>query len=294
MKRLPLRAIFPLTLLAFVVTQPQSVAAQEPQSAAPAAADAAPAQNQTNVPNAAAIIRKIHEAQYSLPKQGMKSFRCSITIDWDSLYKDLGANSESAQTLIALLKKTRFKVVVGPDGSSSLSRESDEPPPSQEIADRLQQSQAGAEQMINGFLKSWAGFMVNSMIPAPDEKYHLVLADGKYLLTFSESGTDMAIDLGQDFAMQRVSVKSSAVSAEFKPTFERTPDGFVLTGYSGTFPAPAAGGPTSAEAQIENELVDGLELPRHLNFSVPIKDITLIVPMTFSDYQVTKKTADPK
>jgi hypothetical protein len=152
MKLILRSAIFALVLLISGAALSETVAAQEPQAAA--AAPGATAQNPADVPNAAEVIQKAHAAQYSLPKQGMKSFRCSITIDWDALYKGLGANSESSQTILALLKKTRFKVAVGPDGSSSISRESDEPPPSAEIAERLQQSQAGTEQMINGSSKA--------------------------------------------------------------------------------------------------------------------------------------------
>jgi hypothetical protein len=170
MKLILRSAIFALVLLISRAALSETVAAQEPQAVA--AAPGATAQNPADVPNAAEVIR------------------------------------ESSQTILALLKKTRFKVAVGPDGSSSISRESDEPPPSAEIAERLQQSQAGTEQMINGFLKSWAAFMVQSVIPAPDEKYHLVLVDGNYLLTVSDNGSDLAIDFNSNLAMERVSVKA--------------------------------------------------------------------------------------
>ncbi len=50
--------------------------------------------------------------------------------------------------------------------------------------------------------------MVQSVIPAPDEKYHLVLVDGNYLLTVSDNGSDLAIDFNSNLAMERVSVKA--------------------------------------------------------------------------------------
>jgi hypothetical protein len=256
MKLILRSAIFALVLLISRAALSETVAAQEPQAVA--AAPGATAQNPADVPNAAEVIR------------------------------------ESSQTILALLKKTRFKVAVGPDGSSSISRESDEPPPSAEIAERLQQSQAGTEQTIKGFLKSWVAFMVQSVIPAPDEKYHLVLVDGNYLLTVSDNGYDLAIDFNSNLAMERVSVKSAALNVEFKPTFENTPNGYVLVGYIATFPAPEAGGPTSADAKIENQIVDGFQLPHLVNFAVPINETTLAVHMTFSDYQVTYKLVDLK
>jgi hypothetical protein len=290
MKPISRRAVFPLVLLAIVAALSQTVAAQEPQAATPGVV----AQNQPNIPDAAEIIRKAHDAQYSLPKQGMKSFRCSITIDWDALYKDLGADSESSQTVLALLKKIRLKVAVGPDGSSSLSRESDDAPPSAEIAERLQESQAGLDQMINGLLKTWAVYMVESMIPQPDEKYHLELVDGKYLLTQSENGMDLAIDFDSNLKIARVSSKSSKQNGEFRPTFESNPNGFVLTGYVITFDPPVAGGTTKADVKIENQTVDGLELPHLVSIKLPYKDASMNVHLTFSDYQVTRKLVDLK
>jgi hypothetical protein len=297
MKSLLPRAIFPLALLAFAATLPRIAAAQEPQAAAPAAgttAAATPDQNQANIPNAADVIRKMHDAQYNLPKHGMKGFRCSITIDWDAFYKDLGADSASSQALLSLLKKTRFRVVVGPDGSSSVSRESDEPP-SADIADRLQQSQAGVDQVINGLLKTWAIFMVQSVIPQPDEKYRLVLVDGKYLLTQSTDSSNLAIDFDSNFMMERVSTRSTKTqSGVFRPTFANSPNGFVLTGYTVTFDPPVDGQTANADVKIENQAVDDLELPHIVNIKLPYKNASLKIHMTFSDYQVTYKLVDLK
>jgi hypothetical protein len=253
------------------------------------AAVGAASQNQDSVSNAKDVIRKAHAAQYNLPKQGMQSFRCSIAINWEALYKQLGANTDSAQALLALLQKMRFKVIVGPDGSSSISRESDEPPPNAEIAERLRGSEEGVEETITGLLKTWAGFMVSSMIPEPDEEYHLALVNGKYLLTYGANGTDIAIDFNSNLAMERVSYKSTKLNAEFKPTFETTPNGFVLSGYAAALSTPDPSVPPHFNASSENQTVDSLELPHIVTAQVPYKDTLLNVQMTFSDFQVTKK-----
>jgi len=249
----------------------------------------APTRNQNGVSNTKDVIRNARTAQYNLPKQGMQSFRCSIAIDWEGVFKQLGADTDSSQALLALLQKTRFKAMVGPDGSSSLSRESDEPPPNADIADRLRGSEDGVEQTITGLLKTWAGFMVLSMIPEPSDEYDLALADGKYLLTYGAGGMDIAIEFNSDLKMERVSYKSAKLSGEFKPTFEANPNGFVLSGYAATVDEPATGGMTHFDASFENQTVDGLTLPHVVTAKVPFKDTGMTIQMTFSDFQVTKK-----
>jgi hypothetical protein len=264
----------------------------KPPSTAPAARVAtvgAATQNREGVSNAKDVIRNARAAQYNLPKQGMQSFRCSIAINWEALYKQLGANADSSQALVALLQKTRFKAIIGPDGSSSLSRESDEPPPNAEIAERLRASEEGVEQTITGLFKTWAGFMVGSMLPEADDKYNLALVGGKYLLTYGADGTDIAIDFNSNLAMERVSYKSAKLNAEFKPMFETNPNGFVLSGYAAEFDAPAPGVPTHLEVSFENQTVDGLELPHVVTAKIPFKDTAINIQMTFSDFQVTKK-----
>jgi len=154
-------------------------------------------------------------------------------------------------------------VVIGLDGSSSLSRESDEPPPNEQIAERLRKSQEGVEQTVTVLLKTWTSFMVNSMIAEADDKYHLALVDGKYRLTSSENGADLAVDFNSDFEMDRVSYKSAQLTGEFKPTFETNPNGFVLTGYSATFATPVAGGAMNIEVQFENQTIERLRASAH-------------------------------
>jgi hypothetical protein len=41
-------------------------------------------------------------------------------------------------------------------------------------------------------------------------------------------------------------------------------------------------------------MIDGFQLPHLVNLAVPIKETTVVVHMTFSDYQVTYKLVDLK
>ncbi len=262
-------------------------------SAAPAArattAASAGAQGQGDVANAKEVIRRVKAAQYNLPAQGMQSFRCSIAIDWDGMYKQLGADGDVAKATLALLDKTRFKAAVGPDGSISLSHDSDEPPPNGEIAERLKRSEDGAEETITGLFKSWAGFMVSSVIPNPDEDYHLKLSGGEYQLTYGGEGTTIQVEFNSDLKLQRFAYTASELKADFKLGFDPDAKGFVLSAYSATIDSPNANVPKLIDVSIQNQMVSGLMLPHVAVAKIPSKDGTVALKMTFSDFQVTKK-----
>jgi hypothetical protein len=233
------------------------------------------------------IVHDMHDANYNLKKHGLGSVHCSVQVNWADMYQQLGATGEDSKKLLALLEKSRFKVAIGPDGSTAISVESDEPPPNEQIAERMRQSFSGVQESITGFFNSWAGFMVRSMIPQPGEEYQLKAENGGYLLTFSGGGASVSINTDMNLKIGHVEFKSEKLSAGFDPTFEPTPDGYVLTAYSSTFTAPA-GQPTSVTMTMENETVDGLVLPRTLRITVPYKDKSLAVGFVFSDYQVAK------
>jgi len=250
---------------------------------------AAAAQGQGDVANAKDVIRNVKAAQYNLPKQGMQSFRCSIAIDWDGMYKQLGADGDVARTTLALLDKTRFEGVVGPGGSISLSHESDEPPPNGEISERLKRSEDGADETITGLFKTWAGFMVGSMFPNPDEEYHLKLSGGEYQLTYGAEGTTIQVEFNSILKMERFSYTASEIEADFKLAFEPDPKGFVLSAYTAAIDSPNSNVPKRFDVSIENQMVNGLMLPHVAVARIPSKDSTVALQMTFSDFQVTKK-----
>jgi hypothetical protein len=241
------------------------------------------------VANARDILGSVKAAQYNLPKQGMQSFRCLIAIDWDGMYKELGADGDSARATLALLNKTRFKGVVGPDGSISLSHDSDDAPPNAEIAERVKRSEDGVDETITGLFKTWAGFMVSSVIPNPDEEYHLVRSGGEYRLTYGSEGTNIQVEFNSDLNMERFSYTASEIKAEFKLAFDPDPKGFVLSGYTAAIDSPNPSIPKHFDVSIENQRVNGLMLPHVAIAKIPSNDSTVALEMTFSDFQVTKK-----
>jgi hypothetical protein len=270
-------------------TAPAAATAAAPAAQSSAAAAASSAAPGTTVPAADAkkIVQQMHEANYSLAKHGFGSAHCSVAVNWDDIYKQLNANNDDSQQLLALLEKSRFKVVIGPEGSTSISVDSEEAPPSENIAERMRQSQAGIQQTITGLFNTWAGFMVRSMIPEPDETYELKSSDAGYLLTFSGDGANITINTDPKLKIGHVEFKSEKLNGNFDPTFDSTPEGYVLTGYRATFTA-AQGQASELVMALTNQKVEGLELPQQVTAKIPYNDTKLNMVFTFSDYQVTK------
>src|SRR5215475_14674848 len=94
------------------------------------------------------MVRRARNAYYSLQDVGIVEFGCDLKPDWDAAFKTLKLDRAGREQLLPILKSTRFRVLIGPAGSSLLSREADSAPPNEEIADRARKSLAGFEQMI--------------------------------------------------------------------------------------------------------------------------------------------------
>ena len=80
-----------------------------------------------------AILRQARQSYYNLKDEGLVSFRCSVTPDWDSIDKSLKADT-TGRSLLSFMEQTHFEVSVGSDGASVLSHQSNFAPPSEQIA----------------------------------------------------------------------------------------------------------------------------------------------------------------
>jgi hypothetical protein len=74
---------------------------------------------------------------------------------------------------------------------------------------------------------------------------------------------------------------------ELQPTFDATPKGFVLTGYTGNFENYDRNRSTDAKLTLQYETVDGLLLPQTLTESSRGGKDT--VQFSFANYKVTKR-----
>lgn len=240
-----------------------------------------------NADDSKQVVERARAAYYSLKAQGMLEFRCNVQPDWDVMYKSLKPDAAATQELLPILQKTRFKVLVGPDGASTISHESDVVPPNEKVAERVRESVGGLEQVLTGFFQTWSGFVINPLIPAANSEYRMDDVGEKYRITSKDSTADVVTTMDHSFAIEQVEVTAPNLTATLRPTWSRGANGLLLTGYDASY--KTTGAPGQLSVKIQYEVVQGLSLPSVVDATIPSANGPVTVRLNFKDYEVKKR-----
>jgi hypothetical protein len=233
------------------------------------------------------IVRRARLSYYSLKKQGLLEFRCNALPDWDLTYKSVKADKIGIEQLLPILQKTRFKVVLGPDGASTISHESDVAPPDEIVAERVRDSISGMEQVLTGFYRTWSQFVVNTLLPDEDGKYIVDELDGKYRLSDNEGATDMVTTMDREFRIERIEVTSPQFNATFKTQWSNTAKGLLLAAYDAEIKTASASSVLSVK--IDYDEIEGFELPSAIEAAVQVAQGKVPIRIDFAGYEVKKR-----
>lgn len=234
-------------------------------------------------------LRQARASYYSLKDEGLTEFRCEVQLDWDSMYEGLKTDAVGRDQLLPILRKVHFQVVVGPDGASTVSHQSDLAPPTEDVADRVRRSIAGVEQILTGFLHTWSPLVFTSFFPNIDSEYQLADLGGKFVLNYKEGTASIITSMSHDFAIEELKVTTPELEGTVRPKLSRNKNGFVLVGYDAIYKA-ASSTPQQLAVKIENRSVEGFDLPGTVDATLSLPNTTAI-HLTFTAYQVKRVAA---
>jgi hypothetical protein len=233
------------------------------------------------------LMREARQSYYNLPSRGLKEFSCQVLPDWDEMYNNmrLKVDGVGRDQFVPIMKKVRFRVLVGATGAASVSHQLDVAPPSQAVAARVRESTAGIDQMVTGFFQTWSSFAFGSLFPETSGSLQVEEAGNKYRLTHKGASTDVLIVMNKDLTIEHEKVESSKASASIDPIFTATKEGLLLTGYDGKVSMLDREWGTSGK--ISYQTVGGYQLPHVVKamLSVP-GGRQLPLPVTFANCQV--------
>jgi len=265
-------------------------------SQAPAKAPAAPpaktpaASNQPKaVADPEAILTKARAAYIGLSTRGFRGYRFVARPDWSVSLAELAKSDPTAyDAALKLLTQIRFDVRVGAHGQSQVTHTVVDAP--EGATQGLNQIYQGVEQALNGFFQTWGPFMVQTPVPAAGVPCKVVDLGTQYQFTWEETG-DVHVELRTDrsFAISVMKVASPAFDAVIQPTFDRTAQGFVLTGYEGDFNPKGNGVAMNLKIRITNQVLEGLPLPGALDATVLIQGRTDRMVLGFSELKAEPK-----
>jgi hypothetical protein len=235
------------------------------------------------------IIKKARATYYSLRSHGLDEFEASVQPNWRLVLKDqLAQDPAGAEEGLKLLNGIHFQVSLGRDGAVKITHHEDVAPTNQQAAEGFKQIFSGMEQAMSGFFDSWSPFMLTSPFPDATGEYTLEEVNHQYLLSYKDGTAAIASTISEDLAIREIKIDSPEFKSILKPQFSKSAQGLLLTGYEATYQGAADGQSVQLSVRIENQPIDGFQLPHKLNLDGSYQGTPFQMELTFSDYQVKR------
>jgi hypothetical protein len=235
------------------------------------------------------ILTRARQAYYSLRTQGVNSFQCDVTPDWNGLLEaERKSNPAAADTAIKTLDQLHFVVSFGADGKSHMTH-NELTGQSKEMNDALAQIYGGMEQMTSGFFDTWALFMVSKPFPETDTKFELQTVGALYTLHYLEGTSDVVTTMSKDLAITQMVVTTTEFHSSIHPTLTKSANGFVLSGYDADYDSGKPQELTHLNVLVDYQMVSGVEMLQKLDLKGSYGGSKFSVQLGFQGCQITRK-----
>jgi hypothetical protein len=203
-------------------------------------------------------------AYYSLRREGLGSFTCLVTPNWDLLLAsrwrtDPAAAAKAYKTFSSLT----FGVEVAPGQRPKVLHA--DVPGSDAESDMLKRLIGGMEQTVGGFFDTWAPFVMTTPIPGAGAE--VTQTHGLWIVDYKEGATQIGLVMSEDYTIESTRVLTATFASVIQPQFVKSPKGLLLTAVQGSFRKLPDGPPVSLQLRIEYQDVSGFMLPKRLHVS---------------------------
>jgi hypothetical protein len=207
-------------------------------------------------------------AYYSLRREGLASFSCLVTPNWDLL---LASRWRTDPVAAAKVYKTfsglTFGVEVG-NGPRPKVMHADVPGTDSE-SEALKRLAGGIEQTVSGFFDAWAPFVLTTPIPVAGPSTEVTEAHGFKIVDFKEGSGAVSVGLvmRDDYTIESTRIVTGTFDSVIQPQFIKSPKGLLLTAIQASYRKLPSGPPLSLQLRIEYQDVSGFMLPKRLHVS---------------------------
>ena len=235
-----------------------------------------------------AVLTQVRKSYPYLRAKGLAGFKCTLVPNWEAVLADIGkSDPERAATALKLLTPLRFQVMLGSSDLAQVTHNSIDAPEQSQAA--LQQIYGGMEQMVTGFFQTWTPFMLTDPFPETDGDYKLEDLGPKYRLSYKEAGdSDVVYLINKDLTVAEMKATNAEFEGTIRPTFEKSPAGFLLTAYEADYQQAGASNPIHLHVEINYQEVSKLQLPKKLYTAAGMPAYTRI-ELAFTDCSAEKK-----
>src|SRR5215467_4439775 len=166
------------------------------------------------------VLRQARQSYYNLRSEGLSTFQCSVTPDWELLLrKEKQANPESAGTAIKTLSQLQFTVNLAADNRVTLTH-NELTGQNDQMKAALKQIYGGMEQMASGFFDTWNVFVLSRPFPEESSEYQLEAVGLQYKLSYKDGPADVVTTVGrkvENFAISDLRVTTPEFNSSIQP-----------------------------------------------------------------------------
>lgn len=233
------------------------------------------------------LLKKARLGYYSLSRERMDRFQCTLVPNWKLLLEELKVAPEVVDRAVEKLKAIQFTLTVDRHGAAAITHTT-VAADNDQMAAGLKQVYSGMEEMTSGFFQTWSVFMVHPPLPDANTPSRLEELGIWYLITYMDGASKVETTVGKDFAVSAMKVVNKDFHSTINPLFSKTPKGFVLVGYQAAYRGASAAEATDLNVALENQELDGFTLPKKMDLRGSYGSTPFHVEVSFLGGRVTK------
>ena len=175
-------------------------------------------------------LTRASQAYYNLKQAGLIEFRANVKPNWQ-----LMGGAQSSPESIKVLEGIRFSMWIDPQSRFWLDHEMDLLPASDKSSEYYDKIFKDMDAAVSRFISTWSVFVLTSPFPRFGSDYQLTQVGEQYQFSNREGASTVLTIADSDFKINEIRVTGEGFKASLKPRLEKTPKGFILSGYAASY-----------------------------------------------------------
>ncbi|HKS08152.1 MAG TPA: hypothetical protein VJS13_01310 [Pyrinomonadaceae bacterium] len=208
------------------------------------------------------VISRASVEYYSLARKGFKGFTATIEPNWEVILAQTATPAN-----LKIFRDVRFTMVVDANGAITVTHELGPNASKPDLQPTVNRIHSDVQRLLTGFFSTWRLFVVGSPFPANEIQVKLEKSRNQYRLSYTTQAGDVTITTTGDLLIKEWNLSGPTLRRAVKPQFQKTLDGYLLTGYHGNFEPVGDGIKTTLDFKIEYQDFNGMKVPQKVRFN---------------------------
>lgn len=208
------------------------------------------------------VLGQARTAYYSLAKKGFKGFTATVEPNWEVILAQTATPAN-----LKIFRDVRFTMMVDANGSIAVTHELGPNATKPDLQPTINRIHFDVQRLVTGFFNTWRIFVVSSPFPETENQIKIDKAGKQYRVSYTTQSGEVTITTTADLLIKEWNLSGPTVKRTVKPQFQKTADGYLLTGYQGISEPIGQGIKTTLDFHIEYQDLNGMKVPQKVRFT---------------------------